>query len=191
VIHPTAFIGPSVTIGTNVTIGPYSVIGNRGFAVYKENGTLKMPEADLGVVIEDDVYIGSHTTIDSGLLKRPTFIGQGAKIDSHCMIGHDAHVGRHTSLSGMVGLASGAYVDDHCTIFGQVGIANWKYVGQGKVVMAQSLVTKNLDSKERLFFGSPALPLKQWNVWWRALQATLRKRKLKRKTEYLFSRENR
>jgi len=54
--------------------------------------------------VQDDVEIGSATTIDRGALG-DTVIGEGSKLDNLVMIGHNCQIGRHCVIAGQTGLA--------------------------------------------------------------------------------------
>ncbi len=56
------------------------------------NPLLKIPQIGI-VVIEDDVEIGSNTTIDRATMGA-TVIGKGSKIDNQVIIAHNVKLGR-------------------------------------------------------------------------------------------------
>lgn len=91
-IHPTAIIYPNVKIGNNVYIGAYSVIG--GPPEHREfwDGEYK------GVIIEDNVRISNHVTIDAGCTQN-TYISKGCILLKGSHVGHDAFIGDNTTLS--------------------------------------------------------------------------------------------
>ena len=67
-LYPGVFINHDTIIGDNVIIHPNAVIGSDGFGLYRdENSWVKMPHVG-SVVIEDNVEIGSGTTIDRGMI---------------------------------------------------------------------------------------------------------------------------
>ena len=61
-------------------------------------GTQKIPQVGR-VIIQDDVEIGTNTTIDRGGI-RDTVIGEGTKIDNLVQIGHNVTIGRHCMMAG-------------------------------------------------------------------------------------------
>jgi acetyltransferase-like isoleucine patch superfamily enzyme len=83
-INRGAFItAPSkITIGDNVLIGPYVVI-NSGCHHYKDANNIIRNQGHklLPIIIEDDVWIGSHVTILPGVV-----IGKGAVIAAGAVV---------------------------------------------------------------------------------------------------------
>ena len=120
VIGAHAVIGPQVRIGRECSIGTATVLnaflGNRvilhpgvrvgqdgfGFAM-GPRGHKKVPQIGR-VIIQDDVEIGSNTTVDRGA-SRDTVIGEGTKIDNLVQIGHNVVVGRHCVIISQTGIS--------------------------------------------------------------------------------------
>lgn len=71
-----------VSIGNNVLIGPYCVI-NSGNHIYESRNTLirNQGHTELPIIIEDDVWIGSHVCILPGVT-----IGKGAVIGANSVV---------------------------------------------------------------------------------------------------------
>src|SRR5947209_19949777 len=99
------------------------VIGSDGFGyVLAEGRHYKFPQ--LGqVIIEDDVEIGSNTTIDRGSLGN-TVIGQGTKIDNLVQIAHNVRVGRHCVIAAQTGVSGSVEIGDYVVIGVQVGVGD-------------------------------------------------------------------
>ena len=178
VIHPSAIIEPGAIIGPHVHIGkdsyiqsgaiirPYCYIGER---VIIHSGAVigtqayyfkKWPEGYQAwtacgrVIIEDDVWIGSGSTIAQGV-SGDTIIGAGTKIDCLVMIGHGAVIGKNCLLAAQAGVAGKSKIGDWCVLYGQSGIAQNITLGDKVVLLAQSGVTKDLEGG-KTYFGSPA-----------------------------------
>lgn len=98
-------ISGNVQIGDNVVIKSDAVIGEKGFNyVYDESGNmLEFPHIGR-VIINDNVDIGSNTTIMRGTLSE-TIIGNSVKIDDNCLIAHNVQIGDKTLIAGNVGIA--------------------------------------------------------------------------------------
>src|SRR6185369_3211305 len=94
IIYPQVSIYHRTTIGKRCIIHSGVVIGSDGYGFATEAGRHhKIPQ--IGIVrIEDDVEIGSGTTIDRAALGE-TVIGEGTKIDNLVQIGHNVKVGKH------------------------------------------------------------------------------------------------
>ena len=69
--------------------------------------------AQLGnVIIEDDVEIGSNSTVDRASYDSTT-VGIGTKIDNLVMVGHNCQIGKHNLLCGQVGIAGSTVTGDY------------------------------------------------------------------------------
>ncbi|HUR31429.1 MAG TPA: LpxD N-terminal domain-containing protein [Saprospiraceae bacterium] len=177
-VDPTAIIEPGAIIGQNVRIGrechihagaiirPFSYLGDK---VVIHSGAVigapafyfkKWPESYQAwtgcgrVIIEDDVWIGSGTTIAQGV-SGDTIIGAGTKIDCQVMIGHGVVIGKNCLIAAQVGIAGKTVLGDWCVVYGQVGIKQNIHLGDRTVVFAQSGVSKDLEGGHS-YFGSPA-----------------------------------
>jgi UDP-3-O-[3-hydroxymyristoyl] glucosamine N-acyltransferase len=179
VIYPGAFVGPRTKVGRdcilypNVVVYDDCVIGDRviihagssigpdgfGFATHKDADGIwrhhKIPQVG-NVIIEDDVEIGSNTSISRGAVGN-TVIGQGTKIDNNVAIGHGVRVGAHGLLVAHVGVAGSTTIGHHATIAGQVGITGHIKIGDGVTIAAQSGVMADVPDQTTVI-GSPAMP---------------------------------
>jgi UDP-3-O-[3-hydroxymyristoyl] glucosamine N-acyltransferase len=198
-IGPGASIGPGVAIGRNCEIGanvsishahigdrviilPGAQLGQPGFGFASSAaGHVKIPQ--LGrVIIQDDVEIGSCTTIDRGSL-RDTVIGEGTKLDNLIMIGHNCQIGRHCVFAGQVGIAGSCVIGDHVVMGGQVGIGDHSYVGSHARLAARSGTGSAVVLEGGIDYGgAPAKPVREWAREMHAL-ARLAKRRRQDKDE--------
>lgn len=155
VIHKGTVLGKRVQIGSN------TVIGGEGFG-YKFDSITKtlenIPHLG-GVLIEDDVHVGSSSCIDRGKFE-PTRIGKGTKIDNLVQIGHNAQIGQMSILCGCVGVAGSSSIGNNVQIGAGAGIGPHAIVGDGAMVAGKSGVTKKVDPGQRVF-GMPARPYKR------------------------------
>jgi acetyltransferase-like isoleucine patch superfamily enzyme len=100
-VYPQVTIYPGTTLGDRVIVHAGAVLGSDGFGYVRDpkSGRYeKFPQAG-DLVIEDDVEIGSNTTIDRGALDE-TRIGRGTKIDNLVHIGHNCRLGRECGDRG-------------------------------------------------------------------------------------------
>ncbi|UIJ44432.1 UDP-3-O-(3-hydroxymyristoyl)glucosamine N-acyltransferase [Sphingomonas cannabina] len=141
VIGPNVSLMQDVRLGSRVTIAGGTVIGADGFG-YERNeiGELeKFPHVG-GVVIGDDVEIGSNTSIDRGTLN-PTIIGARARIDNQVHVAHNVIVGEDVAIiaeamiGGSVKIGDRAWIAPSATIMNQVTIGADAVVGLGAVVV--------------------------------------------------------
>jgi len=173
-IYPNTFVGDNVTIGDNTilfagvriyseteigsgcTIHSGAIIGSDGFGFAPgEDGTYsKIPQIG-NVIIEDNVDIGSCTTIDRATLGS-TIIKKGAKLDNQIQIAHNVIIGENTVIASQTGVAGSAKIGSNCVIGGQVGIVGHITIGNNVRIQAQSGVGKSIADGE-IVQGSPAL----------------------------------
>lgn len=141
VLGPHVCLIQDVVLGNRVTIAGGTVIGADGFGYERnEAGELeKFPHIG-GVVIADDVEIGSNTSIDRGTLK-PTMIGARARIDNQVHVAHNVIVGEDAAIiaqamiGGSVRIGDRAWIAPSATIMNQVQVGSDATVGLGAVVV--------------------------------------------------------
>lgn len=150
-------IHANVRIGTRSDIGDGVVLGAHGFGMSPgRSGATSMIPHRAGVVLEDDVVIGSHTNVAAGLIE-PTWIGSGCRIDALVQIAHNCRIGEGCILAAQVGLAGSAELGAGCLVGGQAGFADHVRLGAGCRVAGQSGVTKSWGPGTVLV-GFPARP---------------------------------
>jgi UDP-3-O-[3-hydroxymyristoyl] glucosamine N-acyltransferase len=146
-VGPRSVLGAGVTLVANVCIGAGvsiaggTVIGADGFGYERnEMGELeKFPHIG-GVVIEDEVEIGSNTSIDRGTLEA-TRIGKRARIDNQVHIAHNVIVGADAAIiaqamiGGSVRIGERAWIAPSATVMNQIAIGADATVGLGAVVV--------------------------------------------------------
>jgi len=173
-IYPNTFVGDNVTIGDNTilfagvrvyseteigngcTLHSGSIIGSDGFGfVPNEEGVYsKVPQIG-NVVIEDNVDIGSCTTIDRATLGS-TVIKKGVKLDNQIQIAHNVVIGENTVIASQTGVAGSTKIGSNCIIGGQVGIVGHITIGNNVRIQAQSGVAKNIPDGD-IIQGSPSM----------------------------------
>jgi UDP-3-O-[3-hydroxymyristoyl] glucosamine N-acyltransferase len=159
ILYPNVVIRENVKIGNRVIIHSGSVIGSDGFGyVFEENRHYKIPQVG-GVIIEDDVEIGSNVSVDRATTGN-TIIGQGTKIDNLVQIAHNVKIGKNSIIIAQVGIAGSSEIGDCVTLAGQVGVVDHVKIESGTVIGAQSGVTKDLA--KGIYSGSPTIPHRDW-----------------------------
>ena len=177
VIHPYVFIGddtavgedcliyPNVTLRENVKIGNRviihsgSVIGSDGFGYVFEKGRhYKIPQVG-GVIIEDDVEIGSNVSIDRATTGN-TIIGKGTKIDNLVQIAHNVKIGNNSIIIAQVGIGGSTEIGDFVTIAGQVGVSDHAKIESETMIGAQSGVMGHVT--KGVYSGTFAIPHRDW-----------------------------
>lgn len=179
-IYPNVYIGDNVSIGNNTivfagakiyseskignncTVHSGVIIGCDGFGfVPNEQGSYdKIPQTG-NVIIEDNVDIGSATTIDRATLGS-TIIREGVKLDNQIQIAHNVEVGKNTVIAAQTGVAGSTKIGENCMIGGQVGVVGHIVIGNNVKIQAQSGIARNLKDNEAVQ-GSPALSYADYN----------------------------
>lgn len=173
-IYPNSFIGDNVEIGDNTIlfagarIYSESIIGKNcvihsgtiigsdgfGFAPNQDGSYSKIPQIG-NVIIEDNVEIGSCTTVDRATLGS-TIIRKGVKLDNQIQIAHNVEVGENTVIASQTGVAGSAKIGKNCIIGGQVGIVGHITIGDNVRIQAQTGVGRSIKDGESVQ-GSPAM----------------------------------
>ncbi|MES2458604.1 MAG: UDP-3-O-(3-hydroxymyristoyl)glucosamine N-acyltransferase [Bacteroidota bacterium] len=179
-INPQVYIGAETTIGEHCTLFPgvkiyhKCVVGNRvvihANTVIGSDGFGFAPQADgtyskiaqIGnVEIEDDVEIGSNTTIDRATMGS-TFIRKGVKLDNLIQIAHNVDVGEHSVVAAQSGISGSTKLGEKSVIGGQVGIAGHLSLAKGTQIGAQAGINFSTTEANKQWHGSPAQPLRDW-----------------------------
>lgn len=191
-IGDNVFIGNNVNIGNDVVLGSngyifagvsikYAHIGNEfiihdgvcigqdgfGFAP-SPAGPIKIPQIG-GVIIEDDVEIGSNTCVDRGALEN-TVIGASTKIDNLVQIAHNVRLGKCCFLASGVAIGGSAVIEDFVMIGGQASLAPHIRIVSYSQIAPLSGVAHSIDVADTVI-GVPAI---NFTKFWR-LQALFKK----------------
>ncbi len=163
VIGAHTFIGQQVQIGDDTVIGPQvmlyrdTVIGRRvridmgaavgieGFGFVQHEGkNVKVPQVGR-VIIEDDVELFGLNSIARSTIGE-TRIGAGTKIDCLVHIAHNVTIGKNCIIVAQCGCAGNAVLGDNVILAGQVGVVDHTSVGSNTMVLARSVVSKDIPA---------------------------------------------
>jgi UDP-3-O-[3-hydroxymyristoyl] glucosamine N-acyltransferase len=180
-IYPQAYVGDNTEIGDNTvlfsgvkvyhdckvgkncTIHANTVIGSDGFgfAPNTEGQTfVKVPQIG-NVIIEDDVEVGSNTSIDRATMGS-TILHKGVKLDNLVQIAHNAVIGDNTVIAGLSGIAGSTKVGKNCMIGAQVGIAGHLKIADGVKIAGQSGIGASIEKEGEIVQGSPAFSIREY-----------------------------
>ncbi|HSB30282.1 MAG TPA: UDP-3-O-(3-hydroxymyristoyl)glucosamine N-acyltransferase [Candidatus Sulfobium mesophilum] len=183
-IYPNVTVREKVSIGDRVIVHSGTVIGSDGFGYVFENGVhYKIPQVG-GVVIEDDVEIGSNVSVDRATLGN-TLIGKGTKIDNLAQIAHNVKIGEKSLIVAQVGIGGSSKIGSFVTLAGQVGVADHTTIAPETILTAQSGISGRVA--KGIYSGSPAFP---HNIWLRAQAAFAKLPELIKKIRELENRLN-
>lgn len=162
IIYPNVTIYPYTKIGKNCRIHSGAVIGSDGFGYNFIDGKHEKIWHTGGVVIRNDVEIGSNTCIDTGCFIE-TFIDDGCRIDNQVHISHNARLGKHCLMCGKSGVAGSCELDDYVVFAAGSGAAPNARIGAGTQVAAAAVISENaVIPPKSVLAGHPARPLKEW-----------------------------
>ena len=161
IIHPGASIYTDCKIGKNCIIHAGVIIGADGFGFVPDaNGEYqKVPQIG-NVILEDNVEVGSNSTIDRATMGS-TIIRKGVKIDNLCQIAHNVEIGKNTAMAAQVGIAGSAKIGENVMIGGQAGISGHLFIADGAKIVAQSGIPSWVKKADTLM-GSPGIPLEDF-----------------------------
>lgn len=172
-IFPHVFIGDNAQVGNNCTlfsgvkiyadcilhnriiIHSGTVIGSDGFGFAPQADGSYTKVSQIGnVVIEDDVEIGSNTSVDRATMGS-TIIRKGVKLDNLIQLAHNVEIGAHTVIASQTGISGSAKIGDHAVIGGQVGIVGHITVAKGSQVQAKSGINRTIEVEGKKWAGVP------------------------------------
>jgi len=179
-IYPFAYLGDNVIIGDNCTIYPgvkvYDdcIIGNDctlhggviigsdgfGFAPQDDKNFTKVPQTG-NVILEDNVEIGSNTTIDRATLGS-TIIRKGVKLDNLIQVAHNVEIGENTVIAAQSGISGSTKIGRNCMIGGQVGIIGHLTIADNVMIAAQSGIGSSIKEEGKIVQGSPSFDIKDY-----------------------------
>ncbi|UDM06775.1 UDP-3-O-(3-hydroxymyristoyl)glucosamine N-acyltransferase [Halomonas sp. NyZ770] len=160
-LHANVTVCHGVIVGKRAILQSGCVIGGDGFG-FAHDGAGWHKIAQLGgVILGDDVEVGSCSSIDRGALG-DTVIGNDVKIDSQVQIAHNVTIGDHSALAGCVGIAGSTKVGKHCMLGGGVGLSGHLTLCDGVQVTGMSLVTNSIHEPGVYSSGTGAMSNTQW-----------------------------
>lgn len=156
IIYPGVKIMSGCKLGHHCVVHPNVVIGSDGFGfVPQQDGSYKKITHTGNVVIEDEVEIGSNTTIDRATLGS-TIIRKGVKLDNLVQIAHNVEIGENTVIAAQTGVAGSTKIGKNCRIGGQVGIAGHITIADGTQIQGRSGIASTVKNPNTALFGYPA-----------------------------------
>lgn len=172
--YPGCLIADHIKIRNRVILQQGAVLGSDGFAYVTEkesnierrlrrnfdlvdasNPHRKIPQIGT-VLLEDDVEIGSCTTIDRATVGATT-IGRGTKIDNQVMVAHNCKIGEEVLLVSHAAIGGSTALGDRVVMAGQAGIADHIHIGKDVIIQAQCGVMSDIKDGG-VMIGSPATP---------------------------------
>lgn len=155
VLYAGVHIYSGVRIGARVTIHAGTVIGADGFGFDRNAaGELERFPHLGGVVIEDDVEVGSNVSIDRGALE-DTWIGPRVRIDNLVHVAHNVHIGADAAIAAHAMLAGSSSVGEEAWVAPCAALRDGVQVGARALVGIGAVVTGAVAEGVTMF-GNPA-----------------------------------
>jgi acetyltransferase-like isoleucine patch superfamily enzyme len=148
-----AIVGPRVKIAQHVVIG----CSGMGYERDADGRLVLFPQLG-GVVLEADVDVAAHATIQRGALG-DTVVRRGAKIGPHVNVGHNVEIGEDALVTGHAQLGGSCRLGDRVVIWQSAVIANRVTVGEGAVIGMCACVRSDVGPGE-VWAGNPARRLR-------------------------------
>ncbi|UCM99236.1 UDP-3-O-(3-hydroxymyristoyl)glucosamine N-acyltransferase [Sulfurimonas sp. SWIR-19] len=162
VLYPSVTIYRDCQIGNECIIHANTVIGSDGFGfATNEKGEHKKIYQNGNVVVEDDVEIGSNTSIDRAVFGS-TLIKKGTRIDNLVQIGHNCEIGEYSVMVSQSGLAGSTKLGRNVVMGGQAAAAGHLEVAPFSTFAARSGITNSIKEPGKTYAGFPLMGHRQW-----------------------------
>lgn len=162
IIYPSVTIYRDCKVGSNCIIHANTTIGSDGFgfATNKKGEHTKIYQNG-NAQIEDNVEIGSSTTIDRAVFGT-TLIKYGVRIDNLVQVGHNCVIGEHSVLVAQSGISGSTTMGRNVVMGGQSATAGHLSIAPFTTMAARSGVTKSIRESGLTFAGFPLMEHRLW-----------------------------
>lgn len=145
----------NVKIGNNCDIKEGAVIGGAGFGyVIDEKGNrVRFPHIG-GVIIGNNVDIGSNSCIDRGALS-DTIIEDYVKIANLCQIAHNVKIGQNSMIVASCQISGSCQIGKNVWIGPNVTVRDWRKIGDNTMIGIGATVVCDIPEGE-VWAGNPA-----------------------------------
>jgi UDP-3-O-[3-hydroxymyristoyl] glucosamine N-acyltransferase len=162
ILYPSVVVYRDCKIGSNCIVHANTTVGSDGFGF----ATNKMGEhrkiyQNGNVVVEDDVEIGSATTIDRAVFGS-TLIKKGVRIDNLVQVGHNCEIGEYSVMVSQAGLAGSTKLGRNVVMGGQSAAAGHLEIAPFNTFAARSGITKDITQSGGTYAGFPLMEHKLW-----------------------------
>ncbi|MEA1892488.1 MAG: UDP-3-O-(3-hydroxymyristoyl)glucosamine N-acyltransferase [Campylobacterota bacterium] len=162
VLYPSVVVYRDCKIGSDCIIHANTTIGGDGFGFATNKlGEHKKIYQNGNVVIENDVEIGSSTTVDRAVFGT-TLIKKGTRIDNLVQIGHNCEIGEYSVMVSQSGLAGSTKLGRNVVMGGQAAAAGHLDIAAFSTFAARSGITKSIKESGKTYAGFPLMGHKEW-----------------------------
>lgn len=162
ILYPNVVLYRDCKVGNDCIIHAGTALGSDGFGFASDKmGIHKKIYHNGNVVIEDDVEIGSNTSVDRAVFGT-TLIKQGSRLDNLIHIAHNCEVGEYSVIAGQSGLAGSSKIGRSTVLGAQTGVAGHLEIAPFNTFAARTGVTKTIKESGKVFAGFPFMDHKSW-----------------------------
>lgn len=162
ILYPNVVIYRDCKVGNSCIIHANTTIGSDGFGfATNKMGQHKKIYQNGNVVVEDDVEIGSSTTIDRAVFGS-TIVKSGTRIDNLVQIAHNCIIGEGSVLVSQTGLAGSSELGRNVVMGGQSAVAGHLKIAPFTTIAARGGVTKSIKKSGGTFAGFPLTDHRTW-----------------------------
>jgi len=162
ILYPNVTVYRDCKIGSDCIIHANTVVGSDGFGFATNGmGEHKKIYQNGNAIIEDDVEIGSNTSIDRAVFGT-TLIKKGVRIDNLVQIGHNCEVGEYSVFVAQSGSAGSTKFGRNVVMGGQSASAGHLSVAPFSTFAARSGITKTIKESGKTYAGFPLMEHKLW-----------------------------
>ena len=162
VLYPNVVVYRDCKIGNNCIIHANSTIGGDGFGfATNKMGEHKKIYQNGNAIVEDDVEIGSSTTIDRAVFGS-TIIKKGVHIDNLVQVGHNCEIGEYSVMVAQSGIAGSSKFGRNVVMGGQSATSGHLEIAAFNTFAARSGITKSIKESGKTFAGFPLMEHRTW-----------------------------
>jgi UDP-3-O-[3-hydroxymyristoyl] glucosamine N-acyltransferase len=162
ILYPNVVVYRDCKIGSNCIIHANTTVGSDGFGfATNKMGEHKKIYQNGNVIVEDDVEIGSSTTIDRAAFGS-TIIKKGSRIDNLVQIGHNCIIGEGSVIVSQAGLSGSSRLGRNVVMGGQSATAGHLEIAPFTTIAARGGVTKSIKESGKTYAGFPLIEHRLW-----------------------------
>jgi UDP-3-O-[3-hydroxymyristoyl] glucosamine N-acyltransferase len=162
ILYPNVVVYRDCKIGSNCIVHANSTIGGDGFGfATNKMGEHKKIYQNGNAIVEDDVEIGSSTTIDRAVFGT-TIIKKGVRIDNLVQVGHNCEIGEYSVMVSQSGIAGSSKFGRNVVMGGQSATSGHLEIAAFNTFAARSGITKSIKESGKTFAGFPLMEHRTW-----------------------------
>ena len=162
ILYPNVVVYRDCKVGSDCIIHAGTVVGSDGFGFASNKLGEHNKIYHIGnVVIEDDVEIGSNTSIDRAVFGT-TLIAKGSRLDNLIQVAHNCVFGEGSVAAAQAGFAGSTIIGRNNVFGAQSGAAGHLEIAPFNTFAARTGITKSIKESGKTFAGFPFMDHKSW-----------------------------